>query len=613
MDGIAYALVHLENMCFNEVRQLRDTDVSNCNIIQAIYNVVLLLGFSCKVFGDEQPLLANLTTKNINEKLLRYEKYDRAAVSTDNEICSTVAKDILMKNGSAVDSAIAALFCLGVIQFHSTGIGGGGFMLVYKRKDKQFTAYNFRETVPMNTDLKEFENDRKKTKIGGLAVAVPSEVKGMRMAWKKFGKLEWADLVQPSIDIAEKGFPATRHMVFHANRKSHKITDEALRSLITEKDGSIVKVGATIKRPAYANTLRIIKDNPDAMYEGELAKDISDDVKSAGGVMTTDDLKNYAVKLEDVMKLKLDNLTLHTLPLPSGGPILIHMLMVCREFNFTKSDMATIEKATLTYHRIAEAFKFSHAYRSHFSDPDFAVHKEEFDKLCKAVIDPDVARYQKEKINDTTTHDRQFYGTLLRGKEDHGTTHVSILAENGDAVAASSSINDKFGALFSSKKTGIVYNNEIGDAHTLSSPWRKFTWSEENAPRPGSRPLSAMVPTILTDENGDVRMVIGGSGGSKITLSVAWVIMMKLWFGMDLGNAVLMSRPYHTFFPEQLKLERAFPIKDKIIEGLKKRNHKVKESKQCGCGVIQIIYKDCGSCQIFAKADPRKYGGTDGY
>ena len=102
------------------------------------------------------------------------------------------------------------------------------------------------------------------------------------------------------------------------------------RSLITDKDGSIVKVGTTIKRPAYANTLRIIKDNPDDMYDGELAKDISNDVKAAGGVMTTDDLKNYAVKLEDVMKLKLDNLTLHTLPLPSGGPILIHMLMVCR-------------------------------------------------------------------------------------------------------------------------------------------------------------------------------------------------------------------------------------------------------------------------------------------
>ena len=115
-----------------------------------------------------QPLFANFTTMNINDDLTKFETYDKAAVSTDNEICSKFGKNILEKGGSAVDSGIAAIFCLGVTQFHSTGIGGGGFMLVYEKDKKKFTGFDFRETVPSKADLSEFENDKRKTKEGLL-------------------------------------------------------------------------------------------------------------------------------------------------------------------------------------------------------------------------------------------------------------------------------------------------------------------------------------------------------------------------------------------------------------------------------------------------------------
>ena len=123
---------------------------------------------ACSDKDAKTPLLANFTTMNVNDELTKYETYDKAAVATDNEICSKIAKDILVKGGSAVDSGIAAAFCLGVIQFHSTGIGGGGFILVYEREKKKFTGLDFRETVPSKVDLTELENDSKKIKQGLL-------------------------------------------------------------------------------------------------------------------------------------------------------------------------------------------------------------------------------------------------------------------------------------------------------------------------------------------------------------------------------------------------------------------------------------------------------------
>ena len=116
---------------------------------------------------------------NINDDVIKFQKYDKAAVSSDNEYCSKISKDVLKRGGSAADAAIAAVFCAGVFQFHSTGIGGGGFMLVYERAKKKFTGFDFRETVPSNVDLKEFENNKRKTKIGVFTFVFSSLIKSL--------------------------------------------------------------------------------------------------------------------------------------------------------------------------------------------------------------------------------------------------------------------------------------------------------------------------------------------------------------------------------------------------------------------------------------------------
>eukprot|EP00794_Sanderia_malayensis_P013926 gene13926-15377_t len=586
-------------------------------------NYVLIAAIACLVTATTQAVVneeedapkASRLTKKVDDKIVKADEYEHAAVATDHETCSKVGKDVLKKGGSAVDGAIASLFCLGTVQFQSTGIGGGGFLLYYEKATGKMHGFDFRETLPAEDNEKLYNEDRDRTSFGGMAVGVPSEVKGLRTVWEKFGKLDWKELVQPSIDLAKEGFKPSRHLAFHAKKKKKAVKDEVLRNLITHKNGSAITENSTIKRPNYAKTLETIRDNPNDFYTGDLAKMIIQDIQEKGGSMTLDDLANYQVKQREAIKMELDSLILHTLPLPSGGPILKHILSMCKEMNLGKDDLKTTEKAIETYHRIVEAFKISHVYRSYIGDPDFVRNKVQFTKMREKVLDENVAKAEGKKINENQTQPLSFYTDMTKAVEEDGTTHVSLLAENGDAVATTSTINSKFGALFSSKTTGIVYNNEIKDTFSTSSPNHNYVeLSQGNAPVPGARPLSSAAPNIILDKKGNVVMVSGASGGSRITLSVAWVTMLKLWFGMDLGNAVVTSRPYHTLFPQYIRNEKwQFAMKDEIVEGLKKKKHVVKSSRLTS--EVQAIFVDSNSDskKIYAMSDPRKNGKTAGY
>eukprot|EP00794_Sanderia_malayensis_P013925 gene13925-15376_t len=573
-----------------------------------------LLQSSSTVVDENTNSPLQLTTLNTNDSIIRAEEYEHAAVATDHETCSKVGRDVLKKGGSAVDGAIASLFCLGTVQFQSTGIGGGGFLLYYEKATGKMHAFDFRETVPSPNNTEFYDSDRSHMSTNGMAVGVPSEVKGLRAAWEQFGVVKWSTLIQPSIDLARNGFKASQHLAHYANHKLKLIKDETLRALITQKDGSNITTDTIIRRPNYAQTLEIIRDRPDDFYTGNLAQTIVHDIKQKGGSMTLDDLENYQVVEREVISMPLGDLTLHTIPLPSGGPILKHILSICKGFQFTIDDLQTIDQSVLTYHRIVEAFKMSYAYRPFLSDPDHPVNREEFQKIYNDVLDMDVANMHYRKIDDHRTYDADHYGGIAT-REDDGTTHVSLIASNGDAVATTSTINSKFGALFASPTTGIIFNNEIGDSFSDDSPWREDKWSRAstaNAPRPGIRPLSSMAPNIILDSEGDVIMVSGGSGGTRITLSVAWVIMMKIWFKMDIGSAVVMSRPYHSLFPEYIRNEKIFPMTSALVDGLEgTKQHQVKSTNLYA--VIQAIFRDKNIGKIYAKSDPRKQGKPAGY
>ncbi|CAH3109876.1 unnamed protein product, partial [Pocillopora meandrina] len=425
--------------------------------------VVLLLGTGAG-------LLAYFLTKDSPDQSSG-GPYKRVAVVTDTPQCSVIGKNILDANGSAVDAAITAMFCLGVVSMHSSGIGGGGVMLVYNQTSKQVKVIDFRETAPATAHKNMFKGN---------------EMRGMHKAWKRHGRLPWKQLVQPAINLARKGFKVTQ-AVEDALKTTKGIKDDiendpGLSELLLTKNKKLVKKGDVIKNVQYAETLETVRDNPDSFYNGTLASEILRDIKRVNGSVTEEDLRSYRWILRDPYQSNIRDMKMYLTPPPTSGAVLALILNILRGrswYNMTSSARDDVNATVLTYHRIIESFKFSYAWRT------------------KKMLEPELGDVLRHKIWDNKTYTNVSYYADSFSNADYGTTHVAVLDQNGDAMA----------------DFDIPDYEVVGDI----SP------SPFNFPEPGKRPFSSMCPTILTDNDGKVRFVIGASGGKRITTAVSLV------------------------------------------------------------------------------------------
>ncbi|KAJ7375104.1 hypothetical protein OS493_001838 [Desmophyllum pertusum] len=260
--------------------------------------------------------------------------YKHAVVASDAGPCSEIGRDILTKNGTAMDSAIAALFCIGVYNMHSAGVGGGGFIVVYKKSTRFVEVIDFREEAPGKANRTMYVGGAMSSIAGATAAGVPGEVKGFYEAWKKYGKLAWKELVQPAIDMATNGFPfgvAAHNAVTLAARYSPLLkADPGHRGLLFNKDGELKKPGEILYMPTFAKTLERIRDNPDDFYNGSLARDIVQDIQDGGGIFTLDDLKNYQVKFRRPMNGTVGNYSWYSTPPPGSGVVLSFILNILK-------------------------------------------------------------------------------------------------------------------------------------------------------------------------------------------------------------------------------------------------------------------------------------------
>ncbi|KAL9980089.1 hypothetical protein ACROYT_G008632 [Oculina patagonica] len=367
--------------------------------------------------------------------------YKHAVVASDAGPCSEIGREILKKGGSAMDSAIAALFCIGVYNMHSAGVGGGGFMVVYKKSTRFVEVIDFREEAPGKANRKMYVGGAMSSRLGATAAGVPGEVKGLYEAWKKYGKLHWVDLVQPSIDMARNGFPFGPSAHYAATRTRYTPilkADPGHRELLFNKDGELKKLGEILYMPKFARTLERIRDDPEDFYNGELAKDIVQDIKDGGGIFTLDDLKNYKVKFRRPMNGSVGNYSWYSTPPPGSGVVLSFILNILKGYNMKPSDRQGLNNSVLTYHRIVEAFKFAYAYRALLGDQDFANVTE----IVKNMTNAEFAESIRRKIWDNQTFtDYRYYGNFYHSASNEGTSHLSVIAENGDAVSATTTIN----------------------------------------------------------------------------------------------------------------------------------------------------------------------------
>ncbi|XP_046584344.1 glutathione hydrolase 1 proenzyme-like [Haliotis rubra] len=529
---------------------------------------------------------------------------EHAAVASDVGVCSDMGLVILKKGGNAVDAAVTTLLCLGVVNSHSSGLGGGGFMLVYDHKIKQSTAYDFRETAPRAAKDSLFPT-RASTMTGGRSVAVPGELRGLEMAHKDFEqKLTWSEVVLPAADLARKGFNVTRYGLANTLKHKFKVDDfkGTLLGQLYVRNNQFVTEGTFIVRPDLANTLDAIAEKgADEFYKGEIAKSIVKAVKAHGGVMTMADMVNYQVMKRQVLTTSFRGSTVVTLPAPTSGPILLLMLNMMERFNWTQANISDAS----TYHNMTEIFKYSYAHQGLLGDPDFVPN------MRNTSLNIIAKKYAIELANlvDNETHPISHYHPLYAPEVNKGTTHLSVVDTSELMVSVTSTINEFFGSKVTTT-TGILLNNEMADfsfpnfTRIKDLPPNKNNFLEPGEPK---RPLSSMVPTIIYNPGYPcaLRMAIGGSNGRRIIAGVAETIANVMAFGMgqDIARSIERPRIYDDLYSNRTEYEALFLVS--VVDDMKKMGHNMVKVSE-GLSVVQAVAKVNDA--IFAHSDSRKGG-----
>ncbi|CAH0715406.1 unnamed protein product, partial [Brenthis ino] len=535
--------------------------------------------------------------------------FQKAAVCTDAQHCSEIGRHMLSINGSAVDAAIAAMFCNGLLNQQSMGLGGGFFMTVYIKEEEKAYTVIAREKAPAAATEDMFHGSYDKASKGPLAVGVPGELRGMWTAHKRWGKLPWDVLVKPTLEFCKYGYPMSKALSDGVESASFIKNDPHLRKQYYNSAKNKFHKPGTIVKPSEAlcNTLRIIAEKGgDVLYNGTLAVDFLEDLNRVGSIITAEDLKNYEAKVTAPISVPLSSGdVLFTPPPPSSGALVVNILNILSGYNFSPESINGSENKILTYHRIIEAFKYAYAARTRLGDLDFL----DLEDFIKNITSPHYGTEIRLKINDSaTSNNTAYYGATEYQKSDFGTAHISVIASNGDAVSVTSSLNFYFGVGFSTLNTGIIMNNVMDD---FSSPgitnYFGLKPSPANFIAPGKRPLSSMSPCIIVDKNGNAKMVIGASGGTKIVTAISLVTMRKLWFDQSIKEAVDEPRIHHQIFP--MNVEYEFGVTGDIVEGLRRKGHGMVRYRNRG-SIVCALYRN--KTAIFANADFRKGGDVSG-
>jgi len=516
---------------------------------------------------------------------------------------TTAGRDILKSGGNAVDAAVATALALAVTHPSAGNIGGGGFAVV-RTAPGRAVALDFRETAPGGaTPTMYLDKDGKPTdesRIGHRASGVPGSVAGLYELHKKLGKKPWKAVVEPAIRLARDGFTVDDYLAKGIARPPTlaKLTRFAASAALWVPQGTGVVAGDVVKIPELAVTLERIRDQgPDGFYKGETADAIVKEMKSGGGLITAADLAGYKAIWRDPLRFTYRGRSIVSMPPPSSGGIVIAM---------TAGMLGGIELGKLAWHgpdhlhRLAEVWRRGYSIRNEkLADPAFfkampltQLMSIEYQKKLAATIGP------KATVSKAVP-------ALI---ESLHTTNLCVVDGNGMAVALTTTINGAFGSGVTIPGAGFVMNNEMDDFTAKPGSPNMFglVQGEANKIEPGKRMLSSMSPTIVEDAQGELVLVVGAEGGSRIITAVWQVMSNVLDFGKPVALAVAEPRVHQQDFPDQLKIE-AGAIDKNSDDALRGMGHDVKWGEAPGefGGVTAIAKTKVG---LEGAADPRRRG-----
>ncbi|GJN05802.1 hypothetical protein PR202_ga23467 [Eleusine coracana subsp. coracana] len=418
---------------------------------------------------------------------------ETGAAAADDARCSEVGAAALRAGGHAVDAAVAAALCLGVVHPMSSGVGGGAFIVVRDAASGEAFAFDARETAPAAATPDMYARDPTTKYKGALSMGVPGELAGLHAAWARYGRLPWASLFAPAIRLARDGFEIVPYVAHSLNQKaSDVLADPGLRAVFAPR-GRVLAAGETCFNPALADTLqRVADDGVAAFYGGAVGERLVRDVRAAGGVVTTEDLKAYKVEVGDALRADAMGFSFLGMPPPSSGTV--GMTMMLNILGGYES-VEYLKKGFLGVHRLLEAIKHMLAVRMDLGDPAFV----NVAGSVSEMLSPPFADEVRRRIVDNTTFPPGYYMPKWAQLRDQGTSHLCVVDGGRNAVAMTTTVNYVFGALVMSPSTGVVLNNEMDDFSVPAdrTPPDSLPPAPANFIAPGKRPLSSMTPLII--------------------------------------------------------------------------------------------------------------------
>jgi gamma-glutamyltranspeptidase / glutathione hydrolase len=524
------------------------------------------------------------------------QKHLNGVVVSDHNWATRAGMEILEQGGNAVDAAVATAYALAVVDPASSGLGGGGFMVVYQAKEKKAHVLDFLEVSPAGANLEIYEKDgrleRERLVTGARAVAVPGTVGGLVEALKRSGSLPLDAVMAPAIRYAEFGFPVTARLQRAIEKNREALNGRPnFRRIFAKENGESYRVGETIRQPELAEALKLIARQGSAVfYQGTIGRAIAATVKNAGGILELADLKSYKPVWRQPVIGDYRGILVITVPPPSSGGIaLIEMLNVLEGYALRQ-----FPHNSATYlHVVAETLKAALAdQRTHIGDPEFT------EVPVQQLTSKEHATTLRKQISTARASQADGRTSNLYSRAKGGTSHLGVLDGDGNVVALSLTINDPFGAKILVREAGIILNNSMArfaiPANGSAIPKSRLT----NGLEPRKRPLSTMTPAILLKGDEPV-LVVGASGGSRITSAVLQTILNMVDFEMPLKEAIAARRLHVQDDEPFVVVERG--LSETVVAAVEDKGHTVR--RRDPLGVVQAIQIEGPA--INGQSDPR--------
>ena len=525
-----------------------------------------------------------------------------AGIATAHSLATEAGISILQMGGNAFDAAVAISSTLAVVEPGSSGMGGGGFWLLYDAAKKQSIMLDGREKAPLQASRDMYLDDKgdviaRLSIDGPLSAGIPGQPAALVWLAENYGSLPLSELLEPSINAAQRGFEVGDRVQSKIKLRKVQLENYPSAAEIFLDGGNIPEVGELLVQEDLANVLQAMAERGhDGFYSGPVAEALVKGVQDAGGIWTIEDFNQYEVVVRVPVTFTYRNMKITAAALPSsGGIVLAEALNILETYDISKLDDADL------IHVVVEAARRAYRDRAEYlGDPDFV----------SVPVEMLISKYYASGLNqsirmDTATNSDELAPITISTGEGGNTTHFSVIDSDNNMVAATLSINYLFGSGFLPPNTGVLLNNEMDDFSLRPGSPNVYglVGSDANSIEAGKRMLSSMTPTFIED---DQRIaILGAPGGSRI-ITMVLLGILEFEKGADANSIVSRPRFHHQYLPDMIQFEKDAPDED-VLSALESKGLQFRILDQTW-GNMQTVILEKSSGTVTAASDPRGQG-----